>query len=113
MGAGTEPPGPAAGPAPSSVYLDYNATTPLAPEVAQALGEAACQAWGNPSSAHPAGKAWGRGWVWGLWGAVTERLGLAPQAGRPRSSSLVPGRAWQGWWEAGQRMSSSPQGVRR
>nr|XP_047919036.1 selenocysteine lyase isoform X5 [Anser cygnoides] len=56
MGAGTEPPGPAAGPAPSSVYLDYNATTPLAPEVAQALGEAACQAWGNPSSAHPAGR---------------------------------------------------------
>ncbi|KAM9184328.1 selenocysteine lyase isoform 2-T2 [Mergus octosetaceus] len=52
MGAGTEPPGPA----PSSVYLDYNATTPLAPEVAQALGEAACQAWGNPSSAHPAGR---------------------------------------------------------
>ncbi|XP_035167943.1 selenocysteine lyase [Oxyura jamaicensis] len=56
MGAGTEPPGPAAGPAPSSVYLDYNATTPLAPEVAQVLGEAACQAWGNPSSAHPAGR---------------------------------------------------------
>lgn len=49
------------------MYLDYNATTPLAPEVAQALGEAACQAWGNPSSAHPAGKAWGRGWVRGQW----------------------------------------------
>ncbi|NXY36343.1 SCLY lyase, partial [Pomatorhinus ruficollis] len=38
------------------VYLDYNATTPLAPEVAQAVWDAMCQAWGNPSSSHPAGR---------------------------------------------------------
>ncbi|NXV50532.1 SCLY lyase, partial [Uria aalge] len=38
------------------LYLDYNATTPLAPEVAQAVGDAMCQAWGNPSSSHPAGR---------------------------------------------------------
>ncbi|NXL95401.1 SCLY lyase, partial [Alectura lathami] len=56
MGAGTEPPGEAAGPPPGRVYLDNNATTPLAPEVAQAVGEAAQQAWGNPSSSHPAGR---------------------------------------------------------
>ncbi|NXK44554.1 SCLY lyase, partial [Chauna torquata] len=55
MGAGTEPPGEAAGSPHSRVYLDHNATTPLAPEAAQAVGEAARQAWGNPSSSHPAG----------------------------------------------------------
>ncbi|XP_055673009.1 selenocysteine lyase isoform X2 [Falco peregrinus] len=38
------------------IYLDHNATTPLAPEVAQALGDAMHQAWGNPSSCHPAGR---------------------------------------------------------
>ncbi|NWR78437.1 SCLY lyase, partial [Centropus unirufus] len=38
------------------VYLDHNATTPLAPEVARAVQDAMCQAWGNPSSAHPAGR---------------------------------------------------------
>ncbi|NXH17737.1 SCLY lyase, partial [Bucco capensis] len=38
------------------VYLDYNATTPLAPEVAQAVWDAMHQAWGNPSSSHPAGR---------------------------------------------------------
>ncbi|XP_064313256.1 selenocysteine lyase isoform X3 [Phalacrocorax carbo] len=38
------------------VYLDHNATTPLAPEVAQAVRDAMCQAWGNPSSSHPTGR---------------------------------------------------------
>ncbi|XP_068001465.1 selenocysteine lyase isoform X2 [Melanerpes formicivorus] len=38
------------------VYLDYNATTPLAPEVAQAVWDAMHHAWGNPSSSHPAGR---------------------------------------------------------
>uniref|UniRef100_A0A8C2U1V2 Selenocysteine lyase n=1 Tax=Coturnix japonica TaxID=93934 RepID=A0A8C2U1V2_COTJA len=47
---------PAAGCAGRRVYLDHNATTPLAPEAARAMDEAARQAWGNPSSSHPAGK---------------------------------------------------------
>ncbi|NWI90540.1 SCLY lyase, partial [Pitta sordida] len=38
------------------VYLDHNATTPVAPEVAQAVRDALCRAWGNPSSSHPAGR---------------------------------------------------------
>lgn len=55
------PPGPPhLSPAPHrSLYLDYNATTPLAPEVAQAVGDAMCQAWGNASSSHPAGRGLG------------------------------------------------------
>ncbi|XP_059141437.1 selenocysteine lyase-like isoform X2 [Physella acuta] len=37
------------------VYLDYNATTPLASEVVQAISESLTQSWGNPSSSHIAG----------------------------------------------------------
>ncbi|XP_036092360.1 selenocysteine lyase isoform X2 [Rousettus aegyptiacus] len=38
------------------VYMDYNATTPLEPEVIQAVTEAMREAWGNPSSPYPAGR---------------------------------------------------------
>ncbi|XP_007965020.2 selenocysteine lyase isoform X1 [Chlorocebus sabaeus] len=38
------------------VYMDYNATTPLEPEVIQAMTEAMWEAWGNPSSLYPAGR---------------------------------------------------------
>lgn len=41
------------------VYLDYNATTPLAPEVLQSINVALRDFWGNPSSSHDAG-AWVR-----------------------------------------------------
>ena len=37
------------------IYLDYNATTPLAPEVVQAMEQFLTQAYGNPSSLHWAG----------------------------------------------------------
>lgn len=36
--------------------MDYNATTPLEPEVIQAITEALQDAWGNPSSSYIAGK---------------------------------------------------------
>src|SRR6185503_6906372 len=38
------------------IYLDYNATTPVAPEVIEATERALREAWGNPSS----GDAFGR-----------------------------------------------------
>ncbi|XP_057696159.1 selenocysteine lyase [Corythoichthys intestinalis] len=38
------------------IYMDYNATTPVAPEVIQATYEALWDAWGNPSSSYDAGK---------------------------------------------------------
>ncbi len=34
------------------IYLDYNATTPIAPEVLEAMIPALRDVWGNPSSAH-------------------------------------------------------------
>ncbi|CAG2213329.1 SCLY [Mytilus edulis] len=37
------------------VYLDYNATTPLEPEVVAAITSSLTEAWGNPSSSHDAG----------------------------------------------------------
>uniref|UniRef100_H2Z5N5 Selenocysteine lyase n=1 Tax=Ciona savignyi TaxID=51511 RepID=H2Z5N5_CIOSA len=38
------------------IYLDYNATAPLADEVVQSITEALTSAWGNPSSSHEAGR---------------------------------------------------------
>lgn len=38
------------------IYMDYNATTPLEPEVIQAITEALQEAWGNPSSNYIAGE---------------------------------------------------------
>ena len=37
------------------VYLDFNATTPLAPEVLEAITVTLKDAWGNPSSSYRAG----------------------------------------------------------
>lgn len=41
---------------PKTIYLDYNATTPLAPSVLKSIHETLRDAWGNPSSSHEAGK---------------------------------------------------------
>jgi cysteine desulfurase len=38
------------------VYLDHNATTPLAPDVAERMDRAARDFWGNPSSVHHFGQ---------------------------------------------------------
>jgi len=38
------------------VYLDYNATTPVTPEVADAIEPYLRQHFGNPSSAHAYGQ---------------------------------------------------------
>lgn len=41
---------------PACVYLDHAATTPVRPEVAEAMTVAQTEAWGNPSSPHAAGR---------------------------------------------------------
>lgn len=41
---------------PDPIYLDYNATTPVAPEVVEATLPALRDLWGNPSSAHVYGR---------------------------------------------------------
>ncbi|ABI55978.1 cysteine desulfurase family protein [Alkalilimnicola ehrlichii MLHE-1] len=41
--------------APTPIYLDYNASTPIAPEVAKAMAPYLQEAYGNPSAGHWAG----------------------------------------------------------
>lgn len=43
-------------PMPTRVYLDHNATTPLAPEVVEAMVRALCDLFGNASSIHADGQ---------------------------------------------------------
>ena len=38
------------------VYLDYNSTSPLAPEVLETVSTALRDAWANPNSSHAAGE---------------------------------------------------------
>ncbi len=44
-----------------AVYLDHNATTPVHPEVVEAMLPYLTEHWGNPSSSHRAGRAARRG----------------------------------------------------
>ena len=39
-----------------AVYLDHNATTPIAPEVAEAMWPYLTEHFGNPSSSNPQGR---------------------------------------------------------
>ncbi len=41
---------------PDIIYLDYNATTPVAPRVVQRVEYALAECWGNPSSGHVLGR---------------------------------------------------------
>jgi len=34
------------------IYLDHNATTPVSPEVFEAMRPCFCEDWGNPSSSY-------------------------------------------------------------
>ena len=42
---------------PSAIYLDYNATTPILPEVVKSMVEAMDSCHGNPSSLHRSGQS--------------------------------------------------------
>ena len=59
------------------IYLDYNASTPIAPEVAAAMRPFLDEAYGNPSSAHWAGKP-ARDAVETARGQIADLLGCAP-----------------------------------
>ena len=65
---------------PDPIYLDYNATTPIAPSVATAMVPFLEQGWGNPSSSHPFGQRarraidTARGQVAALLGCAVDEL---------------------------------------
>lgn len=60
------------------IYLDYNASTPIAPEVAAVLRDAMDNAFGNPSSPHWAGVP-AHQMVEKARGQVADLLGCAPE----------------------------------
>ena len=60
------------------IYLDYNASTPIAPEVATVMHDAIDHAFGNPSSPHWAGVP-ARQMVEKARGQVASLLGCTPQ----------------------------------
>lgn len=77
------------------VYLDYNATTPIAPEVVQAILPFLQQSFGNASSLHAYSRAahtaleTARGQVAGLIGARTAEIVLT--GGATEANSLAMG----------------------
>ena len=62
------------------IYLDYNATTPVAPEVLDAMLPYLRDGYGNPSSSHAAGRRMhaavdvARAWVAKLIGALPQEI---------------------------------------
>jgi len=59
------------------IYLDYNATTPVDPRVAAAMGTYLHEGWGNPSSLHHEGRVAREAVEWGR-ARVAECLGCRP-----------------------------------
>ncbi len=59
------------------IYLDYNATTPLLPQVADAMRPFLERGWGNPSSSHPLGVC-ARQAIGRARAQVADLLGCAP-----------------------------------
>jgi cysteine desulfurase len=64
------------------IYLDHNATTPLLPEVADALDRALREGWANPASQHAAGRR-ARRFVEDARERIGELLGADVGATRP------------------------------
>jgi cysteine desulfurase len=82
------------------IYLDFNATTPVAPEAAEAMLKYVREGFGNPSSDYPLGRrareavAQARGEVAALIGAKPEEIvftGSATEA----NNTVLKGVAWQ------------------
>jgi cysteine desulfurase len=46
------------------IHLDHNATTPVLPEVFEAMRPYSCEEWGNPPSAYKFGSKLKGGWGW-------------------------------------------------
>lgn len=58
------------------IYLDNSATTPIAPEAAEAMCECMKNSWGNPSSTHKIGRE-GRNIVKEARGSIARYLGVS------------------------------------
>jgi cysteine desulfurase len=84
-----------------SIYLDYNATTPIAREVAEAMTPYLYEHFGNPSSSHPYGMATKRA-IETARIQVATLLGCQPteivftSGGTEGNNAAIKGVAWAG-----------------
>jgi cysteine desulfurase len=80
------------------IYLDYNATTPIDPAVAQAMWPFITGQFGNPSSGHPLGRA-AKAAVDAARGSIAELIGASPDeivftgSGTESSNTAIKGAA--------------------
>jgi len=81
------------------VYLDYNATTPVAPEIAERVLDALKHNWGNPSSMHPLGLS-ARELLTEARKQVAELLKCSPSEVIFTSGATEANRLalWSAWW---------------
>lgn len=65
-----------------SIYLDHNATTPLAAEAAEAMERCRREAWANPASQHAAGRR-ARQWLEDAREGIARILGAETDSAQP------------------------------
>ncbi len=81
------------------IYLDYNATTPIAREVAEAMMPYILKDFGNPSSAHPLGKG-AKGALEKARGQISRMLGceaneiIFTSGGTESNNMVLKSMAW-------------------
>ena len=83
----------------TGIYLDYNATTPIDPQVAEAMLPFVHGLYGNPSSGHPFGRS-ARAGVDHARGQVASLIGCSPDdlmftsGGTEANNHAIKGVAW-------------------
>ena len=83
----------------TGIYLDYNATTPIDPQVAEAMLPYVHGLYGNPSSGHPFGRS-ARAGVDHARGQVASLIGCSPDdliftsGGTEANNHAIKGVAW-------------------
>jgi cysteine desulfurase len=81
------------------IYLDFNATTPIAKEVAEAMMPYILKDFGNPSSAHPVGKSAkealekARGQISGMLGCDSNEI-IFTSGGTESNNMVLKSVAW-------------------
>ncbi|XP_032810973.1 selenocysteine lyase isoform X2 [Petromyzon marinus] len=85
------------------VYMDYNATTPLAPEVVEDISRALTEAWGNPSSSYGPGQK-AKALICRARGNIASMLGGCPEdiiftSGGTEANNLVLHTAVKHFWK--------------
>jgi hypothetical protein len=93
------PVAPAGAKVPPMIYLDHNATTPVLPEVFEAMRPYFCEEWGNPSSAYKFGSKL-KGVIETARAQVAELIGALPREVVFTSPATESDNApnWRGAW---------------